>query len=115
MRGQMPAFDGRRDRTDWLPIPTISNGWTTTGQYVIRDGWCILRVYATKPAWGPEQMFVVPVGARPSVYLPFNGYSLATAGHVPLSIDASGNVECLFGSTTTGGGGILATITYPVG
>ncbi len=117
MRGEMPAFDGRSDRTGWVAV-TPTNGWSDAVYYSIASGKCTLLLDLTKAAWGPEVMVQLPPAAVPKPTLPaamyFWGASRATGAQAPVFITASGAVACVLGSTTTGGGGIVGTVTYPV-
>lgn len=116
MRGQMPAFDGRRDQIAWTVI-TPTNGWTRAGEFAVAGGMCTLVVRALKAAWSPEIMFYLPASALPRPGVPeieFAGRSYATGAFAPSYIDpTTGAVHCLASSTAVGGGGIAGTVTYP--
>lgn len=111
----MPAFDGRGGRGGWVTV-TPTNGWTGAVYYKVTSEQISLILDLFKAAWSAEIMVNLPTDAVP-LGLPsrvdFWGMSRSSSSQAPVYLTAAGAIGCVLGSTTTGGGGIVGTLSIP--
>jgi hypothetical protein len=93
-----------------------ANSWVAPGRVAVRAGWVHLIFTATKAAWtAAETITNIPSGLRPYQNVYVAGVATSSGSYCPFLIQSGGSVQPVFGSATTGGGGINGAASWPIG